>query len=227
VTLPVVEVGEPTDPAHATPLLTDAVLPVVRRLRLVVIWNAEPEVAGVGSEPQPPALDEGEEIGVQSLVDVSENEERLAAVQQRDQVLNHEAERRVRHDDIRFIEQRQTLIRAEVTIALKRRQDVVVVPQQVLDVSKPDRPIAVSVGDFGDLDLVGTLGDGVSLAHPVDVEQRQFLALDRRSRVARRDQLLDAEASEVDHEVLEEVRFKRVVAVAQDDLVLEVLAKVA
>ena len=96
-------------------------------------------------------------------------------------VLAKQGERRVGHDHVRLVEQRDALGGAEVAALLEERQDVRVVPEQVLDVGEVDRAIAVRVRDLADHELVRRPARR-SLRNAGEVEERELLSGDRRAR---------------------------------------------
>jgi hypothetical protein len=106
------------------------------------------------------------------------DEEPLAALHELRDVLAEQRERRVGHDNIRLAEQGDAFGRTEVAALLKQRQDVRVVPQQVLDVSKVDRAVAIRIRDGADDQLVGGPVPR-AFRDAGEVEERKLLARNR------------------------------------------------
>ena len=94
-------------------------------------------------------------------------------------------------------------------------------------VGEVGRAVGVRVGHLGDFDFVGRLGSGVAFRDAGDAEEVQLALHDGGAGVAGGDEFAEAEEVEVEGEVLEEVAFVGVVAVAEDGLALELVAVVA
>jgi hypothetical protein len=178
---------------------------------------AEPEVVGHHLR---------EDLVIGDGVLVTEDEELLAALSELGDVLAKQGERRIGHDHVRLVEQRDALGGAEVAALFEERQGVPVVPEQVLDVGEVDRAIAVRVRDLADHELV-RCPPCCPLRDAGEVEERELFSCHRRAGVGSRDEPLQAKVVEVHGEVLEEVRLERVVAVAEDDLPAELVLVVA
>ena len=226
-----VEVGEPADVAHAPPLLAGRVDLEVRRLRLVVVGDLEPEVAGLVAEPDLVRLDEREDLAVGDGVHVADDEEPLGVRGQEGHVFAEERERRVRHDDVGLVEERDALRRAEVAVALEAREDVLPVADEPFDVGEVDAAVAVLVLHLGDDDLVGLAAArggraALALGGRVVAEEVELGVDDGGGRVARRGEALQAQRVEVHREILEEAALVGVVAVAEDARAPEVGAVV-
>ena len=69
-------------------------------------------------------------------------------------------ERRVGHDDVGLVEQRDALGAAEVAVPSRSVKTFASLRQQVLDVGEVDRAVLVQVRHFADHDLVGSRGGG-------------------------------------------------------------------
>ena len=76
-------------------------------------------------------------------------------------VFAEEGERRIRDDDVGVLEERDAFGGAEVAVALKPSEDVLLVANEPFDVRKVDAPVAVLVRHLGDDDLVGNLRDAL------------------------------------------------------------------
>ena len=94
-------------------------------------------------------------------------------------------------------------------------------------VGEVGRAVGVRVGHLGDFDFVGRLRSGVAFRDAGDAEEIQLALHDGGAGVAGGDEFAEAEEVEVEGEVLEEVAFEGVVAVAEDGLALELVAVVA
>lgn len=216
-----VEVGEPADVAHAPPLLPVRVDPEVRRLRFVVVGHLEPEVARLVTEPDPVRLDKRKDFAIGDGVHVANDEEALAVFHQEGHVLAEKRERRVRHDDVGLVEERNAFGRAEVAVTREPRQHVLPVADEPFNVGKVDAPVLVLVPHLGDDDLVGLMPTRSVRAPPrlhdrPVPEEVELCADDGGGRVAGRRQALQTQYIEVHREVLEEIALVGVVAVAQD-----------
>ena len=146
---------------------------------------------------------------------------------ERRHILAEQRERRIGHDDIRFVQQLQAFLRPEVpgavgSVAVRLRQFVLPGVQQVPDVVHIQPSVAGGVAEHVDDGLVGFAVAAGVLVHVI-VEQGWLVlaAGDGGARVAGGDELLQPEGVEVQCEVLEEVRLERVVAVAEHDLAFE------
>ena len=124
-------------------------------------------------------------------------------------ILAKQREWRIRNHDVRLIEQCQALLRAEVAVTLKLSQFVLAKLEQVTDILHIDATVPGRVMHRCDDRLIR-----LRLAVTVLGDSRPL--------ITRRNQLLQSETGEVQHEELEEVALERVVAVAEHRLVLEV-----
>lgn len=113
--LPVVEVREPPDALDADEPLTFLVHAARRRLQRIVLRHAELAVSAVDAraEPEPVRLDEGEDLLVRERVDVPDDEELLAVLDELGDIFAEERERRVRDDDIGLLQERDALSAAD------------------------------------------------------------------------------------------------------------------
>ncbi len=125
-------------------------------------------------------------------------------------ILSEQRERRIRDHDVRLIEQRQALLGAEVAIAFQLDKLVLAKLEQVTDVFHIDAAVPGRVMHRCDDRLIG-LRPAVTVLG------------DSRPLITRRNQLLQSETFEVQHEELEEVALERVVAVAEHRCALEML----
>ena len=153
--------------------------------------------------------------------------------------VTEERERWIGDDDIGFLEEFDAFGRAEVAVAVEAGEDVLAVLDEVFDVGDVNRAVAVLVTNFGDNDLVGasfvarfgivrrarrarpTTSATLRLCVKLFPEQVQLRVGDGRAVVAGGDELLQSEVVEARGEVVEEVAFIGIVAVAEHGLSLE------
>lgn len=161
------------------------------------------------AKPHYVILQKRKNLLIRNCVLITNNHELLLVLHQRRHVLAKQRERRVRHDDVRLIEQRQALLGAEIAVTLKLSQFVLAKLEQVTDILHIHAAVPGRVTHRRDDRLIGlrlavtVLGNGRPL-------------------ITSRNQFLQSETFEVQHEKLEEVALKRVVAVAEHRLIFEV-----
>ena len=148
---------------------------------------------------------------------------------ERRHILAEQAERRIGHDDVGLVEQFEALAAAEVartvgSVAVQLRQLVLLGVQQVPDVVHIQPSVAGGVAEDVDDGLVRPAVSSRILVHVI-VEQGWLVlaAGDGGARVAGGDEALQPQVVEVQREVLEEIALERVVAIAEHDLVPEML----
>ena len=152
-----VEIGEPADVPHATPLLPVLVDLEVGRLFFVMLRYLEPEMPRLVAEPHLVVANERKYLAIGDGVHVADDEELLFVFHHQRHVFAEEGERRVRDDDVRLVEERDAFRRAEVAVAFQHRQHVLAVLDEPFHVGEIDAPVAVDVGHLVDDDLVGDL----------------------------------------------------------------------
>ena len=197
-------------------------------------WNLEPKVPRLVAEPHLVVLDKREYLAIGDGVHVADDQELLVVFHQERHVLAEERERRIGDNDIRLVEQRDALRRAEVAVALQLRQHVLLVLDKPFDVGKVNASVAVLVLHLGYDNLVRCFPSLLSFASSASLrlcveilsKQVQLRIDDGACGVACRGKALQAQRVEVHREVLEEVAFVWVVAVAEDALPIEVRAVV-
>ena len=183
----------------------------------------------VVAHPQAIIPQQWESLLVGDGVLIADDDELFVIIHQRRHVLAEQAERRIGHDDVGFVQQLQAFLGPEVAravcaVAMQLGQLVLARVQQVPDVVHIQPSVAGGVAEDVDDGLVRPAVSSRILIHVI-VEQGWLVlaAGDGGARVAGGDELLQPEGVEVQREVLEKVRLERVVAVAQDDLAFEVV----
>lgn len=199
-----------------------------------MVRHAEPfRAAVIDAKPEHIVLNQPEYFFVGNSVLAAEDEELLFMFNKLHDILTKQRKGRVGGYDVGLLQQADTLGRAEVAVPFQQGQGVAPVAQQILHVGQVDRAVFVFVRYLGDLDFVGGFGRGAAVvgrrhvAQAHHVEQRQLLPGDRRAVIAGGNQLFETQKVEIQREVLEEVAFIGVIAVAEDHLAAEVRLIVA
>ena len=178
------------------------------------------------AEPHLVVADERKYLAVGDGVHVADDEELLVVLHEEGHVFAEERERRIGDDDIRLVEKRDALGRAEVAVALQLRQYVLLVLDEPFDVGEVDAPVAVHVRHLVDDNLVGLLPSlrsfAVFAAYNLPLSKQVELGVnDGTRRIACRRRAFESKRVETHREVLEEVAFVGIVAVAQHALAPE------
>ncbi len=197
------KVRVPDNVAEAMPLLPLLIHPCPIPLKPVVVGDNEVHVPIVIAKPDLVRLEEWKDFLRCGVKVVAENQKLLSTVDEKRKKINEARERRIRHHDVRLVEEAQTFGAVETPVAL-----------QFLDCDFLVVHLAVAVG-VAVVDLI----DGL-LARLLR-EQIDVLAL-----VACGDDSLQAEDFKTPREVLEEVAAARIVAVAYDGHAPELVAVV-
>jgi len=229
----VVDVGEPMAVAEVDLPCGRVVnalgidLVVYHRLRNVEIGVAFRETI---AEPNLVVLDKRKYLLVRYRILRPYDDKLLAVFDELRHVFAEEGEGRVGGHHVCFFQHFHAFSRAEVAVAPELCQHVLVAAYQYVHVGHVHSPVAVHVGHFGNLNLVGAAGAGavglggmkvVGVFEVVVGEERgsiQFLPRHGRAVVAGRHELPQPPSVEVEGEELEEVALVRVVAVAQHRL---------
>ena len=90
-----------------------------------------------------------------NCVYIADDEELLAVLDELGDVFAEEGERRVGDDDVGLLEEFDAFGGAEVAVAFKAREHVLVVLDEPFHVGEVDAPVAVRVRHLVDDDLVG------------------------------------------------------------------------
>ncbi len=230
-----IQVGVPGYRAQTAPFLAAVIHPESGLPLLVVVGDHERHIPVVVAQPDLVVPQQRKELLVRQSILVPDDEELLFVLHQRGHVFPEQGERRVRDHYVGLLERLDALVGSEIPMAFQDGRGVGVVLEEIFDVGQVNGPVAVVVLHLGYLDLVGDLLASGLLLDLVLRRIRFGLPVQpvlhtddgvryRRSDVACGYQLLQSQTVEVHGEILEEIGFVGIVAIAEDHLVPEMLA---
>ena len=231
----IINICKPAHPLNADIFSAIIVNPTSRSIERIAVRHTELPIPTVDrcSEPQLILHDEWENFLVGDRIDIPDNQKILPVCNKLGNKFTKQGKRRIRHDDIGFLEKSHAFWTSKISITIKRCECIFLIRNQIFHIGKINPPILILISYLRDFYLVGLTRDlsrrcprihkrGKAHLSACIFKVREFRTTNRRGLIASRDELLQLQRIEIHCKILEKGTFIGIVTIAKNALSLKI-----